>query len=348
MGITGQRFVCAFLLVLGSLASAECDCCCHHETAASCTLTLETIWLERSNGEKRPLAIAEVAAPGAGRTILDAVDLDQEYELGGRFVAEFHLQQGWELEFSGYSVAESKSERQAASNAALDTPFAAGPAIGDNLFLPAGFQGAFDFQNVDLIVASLDSRMYTLEADLLRRWRTHDRSFSGALGGGVRYLDLDENLRYTVDDTVAIAPGDDRFVLDNDLHNRMLGAQAVATLSCRVSSSFFLTAEARLGLMLDWTRRDSSLVRDDGRVGIAADGDAFGFAMLVELSAGARWRVTPRVWMVAGYRVLDVEGASLATENLQGNLSSRDEYRDVRDGGDVYWHGPFVGLEIRF
>ena len=343
----GLRIVCAFLLSLGSLASAERE---HdrHNDAAPYTLRLETIALERSDGEKRPLAIEEVAAPGAGRTILDAAGFDQDYQIGGRFVAEFRLQQGWELEFSGYSVVDSDSEKRASSNGALDTPFAAGPAIGDNLFLPAGFQGAFDFQNVDLIVTRLDSRMYTLEADFLHRWRTRDGCFSGALGAGARYLDLDEDLKYTVDDTIAVATGDDRFVLDNDLHNRMIGAQAVAHLSCRVSRSFYLTAEARLGAMLDWTRRESSLVRDDGRVGIAATGDAFGFAMLVELTAGARWQVSPRVDIVAGYRLLDVEGASLATENLQGNLSNPDEYRSVRDGGDVYWHGPFVGVEIRF
>lgn len=308
-------------------------------------LRLEAFALVREEPAERPLAIEQLVG-SAGETVSDAEDLDQGFEPGARLVTGYRLGRGWRIEASGFWLGESDESDTESRAGTLDTPFAVRGDVPGDLFLPNGFQGGFDFQGNDLIRTEFDSQAFGAEAGLWRGWG--QGRVTGTVGGGLRFFELDEDLTYTVDDSLANAGGDTIFTLANDIDNHLMGAQVGGGVRIQALDFLSFGVDARAGLFANWMERDSSLVRGDGVVGIDSGGDDVGFATVFEVSGDVRCDVTCRVSVVLGYRLMQVNGAALATENLQENLSDPEEYRTLGDDGSVLWHGLFFGVEIRF
>lgn len=308
-------------------------------------LRLEALELVREDPAERPLAIEQLVG-SAGETVSDAEDLDQGFEPGARLVLGIRLGRCWRIEASGFWLDESDETDTESRAASLDTPFAVRGDVPGDLFLPTGFQGGFDFQGNDLIRTELDSRVFGAEAGLWRSWG--ESCLTGTVGGGLRFLELDEDLTYTADDSLANPSGDTFFTLANAIDNHLMGAQVGGGVRMQAFDLLSFGLDARAGLFANWMERDSSLVRGDGLVGIEGGGDDVGFATVLEVSGDARCEVTGRVSMVLGYRLMQVNGAALATENLQENLSDPEEYQTLGGDGSVFWHGLFFGVEIRF
>ncbi len=337
-------YLIAGILCMTRLAAAHG----HGEEARTCRspwdLRLEGLALVRDEPAGRPLAIEQLVG-SAGETVSDAEDLEQGFEPGARLAAGLRLGRGWRVEVSGFWVEESDATDTETRAGTLNTPFAVRGDTGD-LLLPDGFQGGFDFQQADLVRTEFDSRIYDVEAGLWRGWG-HGR-VTGTAGGGLRFFELDEDLTYLLDDSIANGAGDTLFTLDNRIRNHLIGAQVGGGVRLQAAGPLSFGIDARAGLFADWMERDSSLVRGDGVVGMDTGGDEVGLATVLEVSGEARFDVTGRVSVVLGYRLLQVNGAALATENLQENLSDAAEYQDLDDDGSAFWHGPFFGVEIRF
>lgn len=337
----------AALLGLQGLTLAD-DCGpCPDDPCSRFSLRLEAIALKRSTPEDRVLATERVGAAGPAITTLDATDFGQEFEYGGRLAMGFRASHSVTLELAAYGVSPSEQNKSRSGASTLDTPFAVRGDTGD-LALPAGFQGPNDFQENDFVEVGFDSQTWSVETNMWNELCAPHSKFSGRVGGGLRFIEFDEDLDYFVDDDL-VGPGDaSSFTLDNDIKNHLFGLQVGGGAWLQPTPSLAVGVEAKVGAYANWMERDSNLVRGDGLVGVDEEGSDIGFATVFEVSAQTRWDITPRIGLVAGYRFVQVNGAALATENLQFNLSDTGEYQDLRDDGSVYWHGPFLGAEVRF
>ncbi|MEK7867032.1 MAG: hypothetical protein AAB434_10145 [Planctomycetota bacterium] len=338
----------ATALAVPSLALAEGCGQCEEEACPRFSLRLEAIGLKRSTPEDRVLATEQAAGglpPSA--TVLDATDFGQEFEYGGRLALGYRMSHTMSLELAAYGTTPSEQNKSRNGADTLDTPFAVN-GITNNLALPVGFQGASDFQRNEFVEVGFDSSTWSVETNMWNELCAPHSSICARVGGGLRFIELDEDLDYFVDDAVAGAGDDSSFTVDNMLKNRLFGLQVGGGVWAHPTHTLAIGVEAKVGAYANWMERDSNLVRGDGLVGVDEEGSAIGFATVFEVSAETRWDITPNIGLVAGYRFVQVNGAALATENLQFNLSDTGEYQDIRDDGSVYWHGPFVGAEVRF
>lgn len=345
-----RRVLAGFLAIAMAAPSLVfADGCghCEEQVNARFSLRLEAIGLKRSTPEDRVLAAESVGAAGPGITALDATDFGQEFEFGGRLIMGYRMSPDWTIELSGYGTTPSEQNKERLSDSNLETPFAVRGDTGD-LLLPTGFQGLNDFQQNEFVEVGFDSQIYSVEADMWRELCAPHSNLSGRVGGGLRWVELDEDLDYFVDDDLP-GPGDQSsFTVDNDIKNHLIGLQFGGGVWMHPTHSLAVGVEAKVGAYANWMERNSNLVRGDGLVGIDEESSEVGFATVFEVSAETRWDVTPRIGLVAGYRFVQVNGAALGTENLQENLSDPGEFQDLRDDGSAYWHGPFVGAEVRF
>ena len=336
----------AAVLTIASLALAD-DCGqCPGDPCNRFTLRLEGIGLKRSTPEDRVLAIQGTDAPPS-RTVLDATDFGQDFEYGGRLALGMRMSPAWTLELAAFGTTPSEQDKSRTGDDDLDTPFAVNGATGD-LALPTGFQGGSDFQQDEFVEVGFDSNAWSVETNMWKELCAPHSNLCGRVGGGLRYIDFSEDLDYLVDDSLPVAADDTSFTIDNSFTNHLFGLQIGGGVWMHPTHTLAIGVEAKIGAYANLVERDSSLVRGDGLVGIDEEGSEIGFATVFEVSAKTRWDITPRIGIVAGYRFVQVGGAALATENLQFNLSDAGEYQDIRDDGSVYWHGPFLGAEVRF
>ncbi|GEM_PF-5540724 len=340
-------FLATALAAPSALFADGCEAC-EEEACPRYSLRLEAMGLKRSTPEDRVFATQEDAGGGSpSATVLDATDFGQDFEYGGRLALGLRMSHKMSFELAAYGVIPSEQDKNRQGADDLDTPFAVNGNT-DDLALPVGFQAGSDFQQDDLISVGFDSRTWSVETNMWNELCEPHSTICARVGGGLRFIELDEDLDYLVEDDFGGGDPTSSFRVDNKLTNRLGGLQVGGSVWMQPTHSLSIGVEAKVGAFANFMDRDSSLTRGDGLIGVDEEGSSVGFATVFEVSVETRWDITPNIGVVAGYRFVQVNGAALATENLQTNLSDTGEYQDIRDDGSLYWHGPFVGAEIRF
>jgi len=174
--------------------------------------------------------------------------------------------------------------------------------------------------------------------------------WQGSLLAGLRYLSLTEDFRLTsTDEDPDIFPGTSvgRYRIDAD--NDGIGLQVGGDLSYQFAQNFDIALRFRTGLLLNNASQDSEIRNDLGGQTVTTDGDGSNteISPVVELGAFLNWALSRQVSLNAGYSFLLFGNMALAPEQFAGSNNFSDSLSGL-DRGSVIYHGPSLGIQVRF
>lgn len=207
---------------------------------------------------------------------------------------------------------------------------------GASLLIPGTTVPTF----ADTIDASLASRLESAELMLQRSvsdWLT--------IGGGVRYVSLDEAFTSTIDAGTGLAIEDaSTSNVDNDLIGFQLSADAL--LLRRELFDFGMTTN--VGIYNNHVTVGAS----DGVNLLDASASEDSVALVAELIFGGSVRLTESITFSSGYQLLWLDGVSTATDQLLGSNFDNGGFLDPAsvniDDSTVFYHGVTATLGIVF
>lgn len=169
-----------------------------------------------------------------------------------------------------------------------------------------------------------------------------DRSYT-TLVAGFRYMSINEEFMFTSNDG-ASRLGGRLGTYEIDTSNDLVGLQIGVDSGVQVTPNLGLDVRVRGGLMLNFNDQSSTFVNDNGIPTVLTGSESdTSLAPLVELEGSASWDIGDNFTLKAGYQLLALSGIALAPSQF-GPL---DELGDLNRSSVIY-HGPFVGLELRF
>ena len=169
-----------------------------------------------------------------------------------------------------------------------------------------------------------------------------DRSYT-TLVAGFRYMSINEEFMFTSNDG-ASRLGGRLGTYEIDTSNDLVGLQIGVDSGVQVTPNLGLDVRVRGGLMLNFNDQSSTFVNDNGIPTVLTGSESdTSVAPLVELEGSASWDIGDNFTLKAGYQLLALSGIALAPSQF-GPL---DELGALNRSSVIY-HGPFVGLELRF
>jgi hypothetical protein len=183
----------------------------------------------------------------------------------------------------------------------------------------------------DAITSTYSSTLHNAEANLTRQvcdWLN--------VLAGFRYVELNEQgLTELVNPAVPY-----RYAVrtDNRLYGGQLGADAM--LWCR--DRYTLGLNGRAGVYGNHSRHRA--VTDTGVARLISSGAQSRTSFIGELALIGTGRLTERVNVRGGYRLLWIDGVALAEDQFA--VSDFNNGVGYDGSGDVFYHGAFVGLEL--
>ena len=190
----------------------------------------------------------------------------------------------------------------------------------------------FFLPGVTQIDANYSSGLHSLELNYRKCWNDCTTVFAG-----FRYLELDEHFHADVNAAVLAT------TYDVNTQNRLYGVQVgvQSALFSHVCWSFDGTAKA--GLFANSSSQYSRL--DTGIVSLDASGRSDRGAFVAELGVTGRRAINCNLDLMVGYNALFVETVTLATD--QFNSTNFITGTGIDHNGGVFYHGAFVGFELR-
>lgn len=167
---------------------------------------------------------------------------------------------------------------------------------------------------------------------------------------GLRFVNLDEAFRFTsIDEDPEIFPSTSVGRYAIDANNQGIGLQIGGDLSYRVARNLALGMRLRTGLLLNTGSQDSEIRNDLGGAIVTNDGNDGNteISPIVELGAFLNWALSRQVSLRAGYTFLLLGNMVLAPNQFAGNSNFDSSLSDL-DRSTAIYHGPSIGLEIRF
>lgn len=185
----------------------------------------------------------------------------------------------------------------------------------------------------DAIAAQSSSKLNNGEINLLsRRNEWVEWLF------GFRYLELDEQVRTSL--LNAGVPVEYR----NAARNRLYGGQAGANLTMLNIDRLSIDAIGKAGIFGNVVGHDASI--DTGFGALTAGGNENRTSFVGELGFTGTYCFAKRVSLRSGYRLLWVDGVATASDQL----AATDFFNGtgINSSGDVFYHGAFAGLAVKF
>jgi hypothetical protein len=179
-----------------------------------------------------------------------------------------------------------------------------------------------------------------IDADYASQW--HSFEINGrhefcqqrlAVLAGFRYVEVDENWGFTLVDTAPL------YELEASTRNRLYGFQlgGQAVLWDR-GGRLSVDAVGKAGIYGNRAAQDTLFVTAAASATDAQTAAAF----LGELELVGKYRITERLSLLGGYRLMWIDGLALAPEHLAAN----DGFGGGIDtSGGAFFHGALVGLE---
>jgi hypothetical protein len=175
---------------------------------------------------------------------------------------------------------------------------------------------------------------------------------SGVLGG-VRYMNVDEDLKLLGSDPASIVATGTRAwgAYKINTSNDMIGGQIGGVLALNPHKCVRVELTGKAALMAnmmdktDWLN-DPANLSFEGEVRVRNSTSKTGFAFIGDLSAKVSGKVHENIWLTAGYNALFVTGLALAPEQL--DWSELRIRRNRIETGDAIYHGFTAGLTIKW
>jgi hypothetical protein len=283
-----------------------------------------------------------------GPIVLSTDDLNFDESTSFKFSAMMQCGPGSNLEFTYYGLFGWKES--AVVNSA-----------GNNLFSPYsnfGLDPAGGFVETDeasLAAISYYSTFDNYEINFRQRWQSPNCRYQGSWLWGVRYFQLDEDFNYRIETDTVAPVGVDTVVGTNvNTNNAMTGLQIGGDTWICLIPGLRIGGEGKFAVLANHANIDSRIaVVDAGGTTRFEESLTVGdVAFLGDLAAYMTYRINYNWTFKAGYQVLYLDGASLASENFNpqppaffspGPVPTR--LATARENGDVLWHGFTLSAE---
>ena len=175
------------------------------------------------------------------------------------------------------------------------------------------------------------------------RWR-------GSLLAGLRYFSLDDDLQLSAigeDPDIFPSTSEGRYTID--VQNDGVGLQLGGDFGYAIGRNVDLGVRLRTGLLLNTTEQESVLRNNAGGLLVTSEGEGRDTELspLLEVGAFLNWHLSRQVSLNLGYTLLWLGNVGLAPDQF---ASSSDLARSLSglERGSVLYHGPSIGLLVRF
>lgn len=301
---------------------------------------LEAVWLQPDFPKASPLARQAQLNPDAISFSINDVPANskEQYIILPRLALEWHLNSALSIEGTAFFMDgpdQVDGPLGVPDQTFLLTAGAGGPIVN----APVGFPAV-----ADRMIASWDFETFGADISLLRHWVfMHGPGSDMAVGLGVKYLRMDENVRVGMFDEISGLDG--RMTVKSE--NNMLGPQAI--LRGRVQGPtrrLREVAEAKIGLMTNSVTSRTTL-EGGGFATVNGASDHVRFAPLIEANFFVEFFLAEHVTIFGGFQMLYVDRVERASEQLNPDLSAfvLGENRFI---GSAFLYGPRAGLVISY
>jgi hypothetical protein len=164
---------------------------------------------------------------------------------------------------------------------------------------------------------------------------------------GLRYLNIHEKLAWTTDDDGILFGPDPTNVATYTVRarNSIIAPQIGGGLQCTICDWFALSWDIKAAFGQNYASYVIELERGDGFSAPSGGLHKTHFAQIYETAisadfSGSWWRVR------LGYTVLAVHGVATGQNGIDFNLDNVNGAGNFN--GNLFYHGPFVGLNIVF
>lgn len=269
--------------------------------------------------------------------------LDFDLDPGARFTIGYHPtpKASFELSFFGLhdwdDSALFSSPTEELRIAFISTDLAVNDLPNDAEDFTAALQQKVDYE----------SRLTSVEANYrLELSPASSKSYTN-LVAGLRYFNVNETLNLiSFDNGTRLGGNVGRY--DIDTNNNLIGLQVGIGSSVQISPSFGLGLKAKTGLLVNFANQNSRFINDGAIVSVyRADESRVGVSPMVDLAGSAKLDLGSNVTLQAGYQFLFLGGVATAPAQFAKSPNFPNSLgRFERES--VIYHGPFIGLEIRF
>lgn len=316
----------------------------------------DVLWLTRDYSASFPLARTvdrdANTIPGGALALSDVSD--NSARPGLRFLVGYAFASGTAIELGYFGL---QQWSQSGSIFVQDPPFANSPFLGSSV--PFGNK-SFD----TTLTAKYDSLIHNAEANLRHGWERG--SWTASVLGGVRYFHLKETIELTGVELFTREIERTRTEANNNLFGAQLGG---AITRYWLDGCFALEVNGKAGIYGNSVNQYTSngfgpLTGVPGTNVLLAGRGSTDLASLYEGAMTGTAQVTEWLTVRGGYQVFYVQGLALAPDQLALTGSSIRSTNtkprlppsplpagvgaQLRTDGDLFLHGPFVGLEIRY
>jgi hypothetical protein len=283
-----------------------------------------------------------------GPTVLDADDLEFEYEPGIRGVVGVPLSECLTLEASYFGLHEYDDTQSAVDPAG--NLFSVYSNFGTGTGFIVNGRNIFDFtegSNIQSITYS--SELHNAELNLMHRFPMRHCKQELWLFAGARYIKVDEEFQFTTeaqtnDPALRIRSSLSTVDTDNDLVGFQLGGVVNHFITGRVRVS----ADARSGLMVNFNEQRSEVSTNLFSLGGDQIRDET-LALVADAGVSLTWDITCWLSLTGGYRVMYLDGIALAPNNFNPVLPGSGLRTPFLDNdGSILFHGATAGLEVRW
>lgn len=194
------------------------------------------------------------------------------------------------------------------------------------------------------------SELTNLELNYRHTLPRSSDGWQGSLLVGLRYLDLNEDFRMrSIDEDPDIFPDTPTGRYDIDTDNDAIGLQMGGNLSYQFSNDLNVGLRLRTGLLLNSANQDSEIRNDLGGQIVTTNGDNSDteISPVLELGAFLNWALSQNVILSAGYNFMLFGNMVLAPNQFATSSDFSDSLSELERGTVVY-HGPSLGLQVRF
>ncbi len=167
---------------------------------------------------------------------------------------------------------------------------------------------------------------------------------------GARYLQFNEEARidFAQAPIAGIGAGGPGAFVASDVENTFIGLQIGAVMHWELSPTFELQASLK-GLAGN-LNRDLTVTDNDifsgGMHTATSEEDEVVFG--ADIDIGARWRITNRLTLTAGYNLLFLDGVSRANDAMDFSKANSGAVQAQHETDQLLIHSVFVGLEVNF
>lgn len=314
------------LFACGVVTSAEpvpCDAnmCCDDDSGFACdpckpiwTATADALFLHRSEPQSEILAFNTLD----NTEMLNAEDFDFDTQAGVDLSLSRAIGTRGGLEIRYFGVNDWNSAQSVVTTPNELLQFNSSPPV----FPTSG----------DGIVANYASKLHNAEINASRQYCDWVK-----LSAGFRYLELNE--RMFAELTNAAIPFDYAETTSNHLYGAQLGIDGM--MWRRDSLGFSVVGKA--GIFGNHSAHNAAV--NTGVATLTASGSDDRTAFVGELGFIGNAKLTECLAVRAGYRLLWIDGVAVATDQLGATDFNTGVGFD--GSGDVFYHGAFVGIELK-